>query len=231
MTDGSTGWTLEYARAQMHDGIERLIDGLVPGNVERIATDGSAFDEVIAVTALAVSESEALLQDAVTSARQAGRTWTEIGTLLGISRQEAQSRFTAVNDVDSQLTNSTSATSAADNDSFDIDLQKLGIPLRRLLRNLKPDDIDALNRAGKFGWHSIKVALTSGWTGVDHTVELSDQQWEHTTTGFFKKMPADQGWIRLDSPTKATVGVAYWARPLDIPALPGQPDPEHFVLK
>jgi hypothetical protein len=33
------------------------------------------------------------LRDAVTAARAAGRSWAEIGTVLGISKQAAQQRF------------------------------------------------------------------------------------------------------------------------------------------
>ena len=40
------------------------------------------------------STAEATLAGAVTRARQAGTSWTVIGTQLGISRQGAQQRFT-----------------------------------------------------------------------------------------------------------------------------------------
>lgn len=40
-----------------------------------------------------VDEADAALRDAVASAREAGMTWSSIGTVLRVSRQAAQQRF------------------------------------------------------------------------------------------------------------------------------------------
>lgn len=214
---------------QMHDGIERLIDSLTPGNVERIAKDAAVFDEVILVTAMAVSEAEQLLLDAVTSARSAGRTWTQIGNVLGISRQEAQARFTGVGkrNAGPNSPNETALTTT-ESAGADTDLQALGFPNRRAMRNLPFRDVDALNQAGKFGWHSVKVGMNVQRSAANHIIEQAEEQWEHAYTGPLKKMPASEGWRKIDSPRGW--GIAYWARPSGTPVLPGNPDPERFVL-
>jgi len=215
----------------MHDGIEQLIDSLTPGIAGRMATDASAFDDVIAVHDMAVAVTEQLLLETVTAARSAGRTWTQIGEVLGISRQEAQQRFTGVGAVgngfsaDDELapnmgivaaTNSTDVASAINTE-------------RRIVRGLPfsgAKSVAALNEAGKYGWHSVK-AITNEWgTHAIHEVTKDNQQWEHLSTGIFKKMPA--GWIRVDSPR--WWGVSYWTRPLGTPALPGNVDPQTFWL-
>jgi len=94
MLDGSMDWTLQFAQSQLHDGIERLVDQVTPGNSQRLAADPGAFDELLAVHNMAITVAEQLLRETVTAARGAGRTWTQIGEALGLSRQEAQARFT-----------------------------------------------------------------------------------------------------------------------------------------
>lgn len=225
----ATEWTRQYAQEELHDGIERLVDTLTPGNAELLATDAAMFDDVLAVHAMAVSAAEALLLDAVTSARSAGRTWTEIGDALGMSRQEAQARFTGVG-TGSELVSAGSATTgvmASTDSDDDAAIQALGLPNRRLLK-LPFVDVEPLNRAGKFGWHVVKTTTDRQWTAAHHIIEQSDEQWEHVYTRSRKKLPANEGWMRIDTPR--WWGVSYWVRPLGIPVLPGNPDPDKFAL-
>jgi hypothetical protein len=53
-----------------------------PHDLRRI---GSAHEELLSATAE--------LQSAVSAARQTGRSWSEIGVVLGVSKQAAQQRF------------------------------------------------------------------------------------------------------------------------------------------
>jgi len=213
---------------QMHDGIERLIDSLTPGTIGRIANDASSFEEVLAVTAMAVDESEELLLDAVTAARSAGYTWTQIGDALGISRQAAQARFTATDEADRKLP-AVASTAPGDSasESSEVDLQALGFRNRRLMK-LPFVDVEALNQAGKFGWHAVKTTTDGQRTAAHHIIELDDQQWEHAFTRSRKRMSSSDGWERIESPRRW--GISYWARPLGTPVLPGSPDPNQFAL-
>jgi hypothetical protein len=53
-----------------------------PHDLRRI---GRAHEELLSATAE--------LQNAVSAARQTGRSWSEIGVVLGVSKQAAQQRF------------------------------------------------------------------------------------------------------------------------------------------
>jgi hypothetical protein len=47
----------------------------------------------IGAASVGVAAAEGELRDAVQAARQSGRSWAEIGLVLGVSRQAAQQRF------------------------------------------------------------------------------------------------------------------------------------------
>jgi len=108
--------------------------------------------------------------------------------------------------------------------------------VRRLasLRGLPVNDVETLNKAGEYGWHSIKAVSSQSrvsgnqrsWT---HTLESSNEQWEHCITLVFSKTPANEGWTRVNAPS--WFGIALWARPMGAPAIPGQPDPEAFLMR
>lgn len=55
------------------------------------AADLRAIGEAL----IRIDEAEALLVAAVAAARDAGRSWTEVANVLGVSRQAARQRFEA----------------------------------------------------------------------------------------------------------------------------------------
>jgi len=232
MPENTTDWTLEFARSQMHDEIERVIDSLTPGNIERLAKDPTAFDDILAIHELARTTVEELLLDTVTAARAAGRTWGEIGSALGITRQEAQIRFTGVHDDEPAPLGTQLVTANTEAD----ELAQFGLTERRLIRDTPYRiPVDAFNQAGKFGWRMVGATIKPDWMAINVTMELTDQQWEHAVTSGLrssntgtKKLPPGGGWVRLDTPK--WWGYSYWVRPLNAPALPGRPDPERFIL-
>ena len=64
--------------------------------VDRTAASGDPLDRVAAALAVAATVSghaDALVDNVVTQARAAGRSWTEIGARLGVSKQAARKRF------------------------------------------------------------------------------------------------------------------------------------------
>ena len=77
-------------------------------------------------------------------------------------------------------------------------------------------EMEFLNRAGRYGWRG--VAQTT-WTW---TLEFTGAQWAHART--FRRPPAGEGWQRIGR----WLWRAYWARPLHLPMLPGNPEPEAF---
>lgn len=66
------------------------LDELDPENAE--SRDASHFRELVAAAA-AVRQSDERLHRAVARARQAGDSWTVIGSALGMTRQGAYQRF------------------------------------------------------------------------------------------------------------------------------------------
>ena len=66
------------------------LDDLDPSHTP--ARDAIHFRRII-VARTALDEANRQLHDAVTSARQAGDSWTTIGAALDITRQAAQQRF------------------------------------------------------------------------------------------------------------------------------------------
>jgi hypothetical protein len=69
---------------------ERMLEQLDPSTVA--ARDATGFRRIIAARDnLARAERE--LHEAVAAAREAGDSWTAIGTALGITKQAAQQRF------------------------------------------------------------------------------------------------------------------------------------------
>lgn len=245
MSDNQRDWTLEFAQGVFRDGIEQLVDKAAPGLTERLATDLTAWDELIGVTNLAVIESEALLSETVIAARNAGRTWTQIGAALGISRSDALLRFSAQTDPpmhDDDGTHSSAASQnptawtpavvqpavASSGNNTAVAQSEDPILSRQLIRDLPFYSVDPLNDAGKYGWHSVRVATNSSITGVDHLMEFDTQQWEHASRVPRKRREVE-GWqkLKVEGPT---VGISYWARPLGIPALPGKPEPQRFAF-
>lgn len=178
------------------DNLSRLLAEAIatadPELQERIESDPSAYLDLILLTHQAHQESARLLSAAVAAARSAGHSWEDIGTALGMTRQAAQQRFGARGQPDEDATNGE----------------------RRVLRGLTAfNEMDALARAGKFGWHSVANGI------LYHTLERSGQQWEHRRVLFFGPERARleaEGWQQAGS---AWFPWVYYTRPTDKPAI------------
>jgi len=73
-------------------------------------------------------------------------------------------------------------------------------------------EMAVLARAGKYGWHA------TGYGVLYFTVARDSRQWEHARTVLTQ--PAGSGWQPIGG---GWMWWRYWARPLDAPALPGNP--------
>lgn len=69
---------------------EQLADALGPAHVRADRLDDLAR---VAHASQAVRDDEGRLRHEVASAREAGRSWNQIGVALGVSRQAARQRF------------------------------------------------------------------------------------------------------------------------------------------
>lgn len=178
--------------------LARAIEEAAPELGERFGDDPAAHLDLIALHQAATVEAAALLTRAIGSARHAGCTWEQIGTVLGMSRQAAQQRY---------------GPGLGHSPRF---VGREQVVLNGLTA---PNEVAVLNRAGRYGWHSI------GYGVYHHVLERDLVQWEHARTTFGRR-PFGDGW--------QTVGAGwgwwtYWARPLDIPVLPGDPAPHEFL--
>lgn len=70
--------------------VEAWLDGLEVNPAD--ARDARHMRRIV-LAAAALDEAQAKLEAAVTAAREAGDTWSMIGTALGTSRQNAYQRF------------------------------------------------------------------------------------------------------------------------------------------
>lgn len=78
------------------------------------------------------------------------------------------------------------------------------------------EELEMLNRAGRYGWRAVACTFST-WT-----LEFAGAQWTHAHT--FWRQPADGGWHRVGRYWFSV----YWAKPLHLPVLPGNPAPEDF---
>ena len=76
----------------MHDATRMALDTVVR-SAERLAGLDYQPDMVLAEVAYMTRQLEALQRQAVIDARAAGMSWTEVGEVLGVTRQAAQQRF------------------------------------------------------------------------------------------------------------------------------------------
>lgn len=121
------------------------------GLADALGRDPYAYLRLVAASRAGSEEATRLLRDAVAGARHAGHSWDVIGRELGVSRQAAQQRFGPVADAPLEDT-----------------------PERRTLRGLTAmDEMEALEREGKLGWHAVDLGLRH------FVVERSGHPWEH----------------------------------------------------
>lgn len=82
-------------RAQLEEAVaytEAWLDALDPEALASPDSDGADL-RAIAEALHAVAAVDLALADKVAKARANGRTWTQIGTVLGVSKQAARERF------------------------------------------------------------------------------------------------------------------------------------------
>lgn len=82
-------------RAQLEQAVadtEAWLDTLDPEALSSPDSDGADL-RAIAQALHAVAAVDLALADQVATARANGRTWTQIGTVLGVSKQAARERF------------------------------------------------------------------------------------------------------------------------------------------
>ncbi|MCL2652826.1 MAG: hypothetical protein FWD63_03455 [Propionibacteriaceae bacterium] len=75
------------------------------------------------------------------------------------------------------------------------------------------NEMSVLDRAGKFGWHASAYGI------MFFTVVRDTQQWEHART-VLTALPESEGWRPVGG---GWMWWRYWARPLNVPVLPGDP--------
>lgn len=180
--------------AEFDDLIARAVARLDPSLERRLDTDPQAHLDLVLVARRAHDQTNKLLHGAVTSARAAGWSWEAIGTALGMSRQAAQQRFGH---------------------------RPAAIPgtaeHRQLVGLTAFSEMDQLEEWGRHGWHSV------GYGPLFHDVEKSPVQWEHRRAVIGSRKARDleaAGWERIGTMWFPWV---YLKRPLDKPAVPGEP--------
>jgi hypothetical protein len=214
VVDGDLAWSKEFGRSGIRHALSNAIDDATPGLVDRLASDPSAYLQLLTITQLASDEADELLRETVIAARHARLSWEQIGSALGLSRQEALLRFgpkmpesLAQDDQSNAIVPTVGATSITGG---------LGYPPIGTRVGGALDELAQLQRAGNYGWHAVS------YSGGYFTVQFDTQQWEHvTTTG---KTPPGDGWQRV---SRFAFWV-YWARPTGLPILPGNPEPKAF---
>ena len=169
------------------------------GLIERLQHDPQAHLELVALAASAKAETAVLLAGAVRSARGAGCTWSQIGDVLGVTRQAAQQQYGD----DAPL----AAAPAGPVESMTL------APLTAF------NEMAVLARAGEYGWHSV------AYGPFFHRVERDTRPWEHART-FLGARPHGDGWQAVGA---GWAWWSYWARPLDAPALGGNPSATDLV--
>jgi FAD/FMN-containing dehydrogenase len=83
--------TPEQLRQAAEDA-ERWLDSLDPAAIAAPEADASDLRR-IGEAVVATARNEAELAEAVAEARRNGRSWGQIATILGVSRQSARERF------------------------------------------------------------------------------------------------------------------------------------------
>ena len=168
-----------------------------PDLSERLGADPEAHLELVSLALAARSETDALLRAAISSARSAGCTWEAIGHVLDMTRQAAQQRY---------------GGEAAP-------LARTGGNTLRLAPLSAFNEMRVLDRAGRYGWHSI------GFGALFHIIEKSDLQWEHRrvhVVGADRREVEDAGWEQIGS---VWFPWAYYKRCTGEPALPAVAPP------
>jgi len=207
--DNASEWTREFAAPFVRNAVNRAVAEATPGIEGRLARDPSAYVELLTVSHMVAQEAEAALGRQVLAAHQAGLTWEMIGIALGLDAVTAQQRFTV---------------------GFHGQLQPpvspdyLSLPPVGTLEVTDPglfagQEIECLNRAGKYGWHAVDL-ISNRWT-----LAFDNRQWQHIITSDPYNPPYGDGWI----PTVTLKRKTYWSRPTNLPICPGNPPIKAFI--
>ncbi|PVU83172.1 hypothetical protein DDP54_09375 [Cellulomonas sp. WB94] len=173
-----------------------------PDLSERLGADPEAHLELVSLALAARSETDALLRAAISSARSAGCTWEAIGHVLDMTRQAAQQRY--------------GGEASA--------LPRTGGNTLRLAPLSAFNEMRVLDRAGRYGWHSI------GFGALFHIIEKSELQWEHRrvhVVGADRRELEDAGWEQIGS---LWFPWAYYKRCTGEPALP-EPTTDDYLMR
>ncbi|MCL1801283.1 MAG: hypothetical protein FWG25_07990 [Promicromonosporaceae bacterium] len=222
MPKSDVEWTVAFARDGVRDSIASIVDDATPGLIDRLASDPNAFRQLLAVTKMVVDEGEELLRETAISARHAGLNWERIGEAMGMTRQEAQKRFSPrPTDDDDAAAQFGASGNAVDANGLAANAppgsQQIA-PGTRIVIPLASDEMSVLNQLGSYGWHGVGFTSSTWTIAFDPT-----QQWEHAYT--MRKPPKrGEGWQQI-----GRWGLMYWRRPTGEPILPGAPDPRTFV--
>src|SRR5450759_2529349 len=182
--------------------LSEAITGARPDLSERLDADPAAHLDLVSLALAARSETDALLRATISSARSAGCTWEAIGQVLDMSRQAAQQRYGG------EVTA----------------LPRAGGTILRLAPLTAFTEMRVLDRAGRYGWHSI------GFGALFHIVEKSDLQWEHRrvhAVGTDRRELEDTGWEQIGS---LWFPWAYYTRCTGEPALP-EPTTDDYLMR
>jgi hypothetical protein len=185
----------ERSEDQLRVALSRVIAEVDPGLAGRLESEPESFLDLIGLTQRSSEEIAQLLQFAVTSARLAGLSWERIGQRLGMSRQAAQQRF-------GRLLENADAQPAGEK--------------RRLFPVTAFDEMEALAKAGRSGWHSV------GYGMYFHDLVRADEQWEHLRVAAFgasRRSLEGEGWHRIGP---MWFPWAYYARPTGKPIEPDE---------
>lgn len=183
---------MSKAAGELEHLLSEAIAAADPDLSERIGADPSAHLDLVVLAHRAHSRTAEMLREAVTSARSAGHSWEAIGKALGMTRQAAQQRF-------GKASAPGSPTSQ--------------VPKRVLTGLTAFNEMDVLERAGRYGWHSVEYGP------LYHVVERDEMQWEHRRIYAWSRNRASlnaDGWHVVG---EGWFPWSYYARPTGVPAI------------
>lgn len=153
----------------LRSALSEALDTVDPALRGRLLTDPQAYLDLVALTAQARSETDAMLRLAVAGARSAGCTWEQVGRVLDMSRQAAQQRYGTPEE-----------SPVADEGRT-----------ARLAPLTAFTEMPVLDRAGRYGWELVSCGIAT------LVVRKTDVQWEHqrvfASRGAVRSLEA-QGW-------------------------------------
>lgn len=208
----------------LRDHLLVALDRAEPDLGPSLEHDPAAYLRLVSLARDAQAETAELLDVAVTAARSAGCTWEQIGEVLGTTRQAVHKRYGQAGGgpavpTDTGPGNPDPAGRVQAEPGPPAAGPEDGLPRREVLRGLTAfNEMAVLARAGRYGWRSVDYGP------LFHVVERDTRQWEHRrTTG---SVPEGEGWQPVG---RGWSWWTYWARPLSVPPLPGDPTPGELV--